>query len=307
MAHRRSRLKQFLVDTGASIAPGLTEKLLMGRTRRHNEDLQKRLGLSELYDKVAAQHGSSVLSGPFKGMKYTGRAAGSLATPKLLGSYEAELHPAIEAVLARSPDTVIDIGVAEGYYAVGLARRLPSARVIGYDIDADARNKCAAMARLNGLDQRIDIRGVCTHEALRESLTSATLVVCDCEGCEFDLIDPVAVPELASADLVVELHDFSRAGLGQTLVSRFASTHDTEILPAVTKDPAHYPLSDLSPTEQRLAVDELRHSPQQWVVMLARREKTHAIEPTLSDRRHTGDRGTSPLRRPSKAGVASLA
>ncbi len=74
------------VNLASRLVPGLTERILTARSRRHNERVQKRIGMYSLYDQVLAAFGSSVLAGPFRGMRFTGRAAGSLAVPKLIGS-----------------------------------------------------------------------------------------------------------------------------------------------------------------------------------------------------------------------------
>src|SRR3546814_3995983 len=43
-------------------------------------------------------YGLTVQAGPFAGMKYVAGAAGSLYSPKILGSYEQELHPYIRTL-----------------------------------------------------------------------------------------------------------------------------------------------------------------------------------------------------------------
>src|SRR5438105_426555 len=72
----------------------------------------------------------TVLDGPFRGLRYP--SASSLHSgllPKLLGTYEAELHGPIEHLLkSRTYGAVVDVGAAEGYYAVGFALRCPEAR-----------------------------------------------------------------------------------------------------------------------------------------------------------------------------------
>ena len=71
-----------------------------------------------------------VHAGPFAGMRYVDRSVGSCFIPKLLGTYERELAPKIERICRRQPGLVVDVGAAEGYYAVGLAMRIPEARII---------------------------------------------------------------------------------------------------------------------------------------------------------------------------------
>ena len=68
-----------------------------------------------------------VASGPFAGMRHGDIAVGSVLTVKLLGTYEKELWPIIDQIIATAYPLIIDIGAAEGYYAVGLAMRIPAA------------------------------------------------------------------------------------------------------------------------------------------------------------------------------------
>ena len=80
-------------------------------------------------DRAAAlflrHYGTRVLQGPFAGMNYLNRSHNSEFVPKLLGSYEAELSEVLEQIIAHDYRLIVDVGFAERYYAVGLARRCP--------------------------------------------------------------------------------------------------------------------------------------------------------------------------------------
>ena len=52
-----------------------------------------------------------------------------------------------------------------------------------------------------------------------------TLVLCDIEGAERELLDPEAAPALRGMDLIVESHDCVAAGTTRLLTARFQSTH----------------------------------------------------------------------------------
>ena len=69
-----------------------------------------------------ATRGRIVLSGPFAGMKYVNQSVGSMWFPKVLGTYELELASIIRGFCLARPPSVVDIGAAEGYYAVGVAQ-----------------------------------------------------------------------------------------------------------------------------------------------------------------------------------------
>src|SRR6266446_5569422 len=72
---------------------------------------------------VRSRTGGRVPKGPFAGMRYIDNAFGSAYVPKLLGIYERELNDCIERACALSFPLIIDIGAAEGYYAIGMALR----------------------------------------------------------------------------------------------------------------------------------------------------------------------------------------
>ncbi|MFM7443721.1 MAG: hypothetical protein ACKO2N_07380, partial [Tabrizicola sp.] len=91
---------------------------------------------------LAAREGTGVLDGPFKGMAYPVRAAEGARAARLLGVYEASLEPVIETIIARPYATVVDIGCAEGYYAVGLARRMGHTQVLAQDVSDEAQALC---------------------------------------------------------------------------------------------------------------------------------------------------------------------
>src|SRR4051794_35375378 len=80
-----------------------------------------------------------ILSGPFAGMRYLTDSVGSVLEAKLLGTYEKELHGIVSSLARKCFDLVIDIGAAEGYYAVGLARSMPSARIIAFEMTEEGQ------------------------------------------------------------------------------------------------------------------------------------------------------------------------
>lgn len=210
-------------------------------------------------DTMIEQYGSLVLSGPFAGMKYIRSAAGSALAPKLLGSYEAELHSAIAHSLDRERRVVVDIGCAEGYYAVGYAFRWQNATVYAFDSDENARQLCHHLAVLNRLQSRALVRGTCTNAKLRCIPLDDALIICDCEGAELELLRPDLVPGLRTSTLIVELHDSFQEGITDEIASRFSDSHDITLIHSRARDAGQYPeLRFLSSAKQRLALFEDR-------------------------------------------------
>ncbi len=207
----------------------------------------------------------SVQAGPFAGMRYLPFASGSGLLPKIVGSYEMEIQPAVAASIARAPENLINIGAGEGYYAVGYALRLPRLQVYAFDTDILARDRLQQLARRNGVAERLHIGGLCDPATLARRSDPRTLVVCDCEGCEGELLDPLRVPRLAAADLLVELHVERIPEIATILTARFASTHDATWFPMADRaGPFADVLARLMPEDRDLAVHE-RNERTEWL------------------------------------------
>ncbi|HEU4837470.1 MAG TPA: hypothetical protein VFS90_23775 [Pyrinomonadaceae bacterium] len=227
---------------------------------------RRRLG-----EKLIAAHGTRVQTGPFKGMQYVKSAIGSELCPKLLGSYEAELHEAVNKILRKQYERIINIGCAEGYYAIGLAMRQPRAFVVAFDFNPMARQLCEEMAALNHVSDRLLLGSECSHDDLRRAIGSKTLIFCDCESYEYELLRPDVVPQLAQVDMLVELHDFIDDRISPAIISRFSATHDITLIDSTDRNGSDYAsLQNFSARDRRLAVNEYRAYSQQWALMLHR-------------------------------------
>jgi Met-10+ like-protein len=171
-----------------------------------------------------------VRSGPFAEVRYVDDSIGSCYIPKLLGIYENELTAPVESICQRKPALIVDIGAAEGYYAVGLAVRNPQARVIAFEMNPKGQVALREMTALNNVSSRVEVRGKCELADLAAALgdTPRPVVVCDVEGYEEKLLDLQAVPALARTSLLVELHDFIIPGVTEELKKRFGATHHIE-------------------------------------------------------------------------------
>jgi hypothetical protein len=221
-----------------------------------------------LLGQLFGQQPLTVIDGPFKGLKYLRFSNGSALLPKLLGSYEKELHPALDEIVRGDYRRIVNIGCAEGYYAVGLALKLPQAEICAFEIDLAAQDRCRQLAELNGVFGRLKLQGACTVQALRPLADPRTLIVCDCEGAEMDLLDPEKVPGLLQTDLLVELHDFIDPRISETLFRRFKSSHRIRTIASTDRTPAAYPiLASLQPKDQSLALEEFRPGPMEWAFM----------------------------------------
>jgi hypothetical protein len=231
-----------------------------------------------IQNSVLQQQGTAVMQGPLKGLDFLPQSAEGCHIAKLLGCYEQPLQPYIEKVIQGPYTTILNIGCAEGYYAVGMARRMPTTTVLAHDLNPAAQRACGDLAQKNGVADRVSTGGLFTptdfaaHEATDGQ---RVLVLCDIEGAEHELLDLTSAPALRTMDLIVESHECLRPGITATLVERFRSTHSITIVhddgQRQLQDPPHW-FCNLAHLDQLLATWEWRTGPTPWLVMHAHRE-----------------------------------
>jgi SAM-dependent methyltransferase len=253
------------VDEG--LARLSAEPLTLQRLERQLRHLAKWRSIM-LANTQGVRSGEIIPAGPFAGMSYPIQAAEGCRAPRLLGAYEASLQPVVETVIDRAHAQILDIGCAEGYYAVGLARRMPATTVHARDTDPRARALCLALARANGVEDRIKLGSEVTHADFVLCEAAPTFILCDIEGAEGELLDPSRAPGLSCADILVEVHEGMRPGLLAALTARFTPTHrvtrlDRSLRPDLLPDWAES-LSDL---DRLLLLWEWRASPTPWLWM----------------------------------------
>jgi len=175
-----------------------------------------------------------VVAGPFEGLRYGGtRACCSALYPKLLGTYEHEIESFIQSSLADRHDLVVDVGAADGYYAVGFVVKSAGSNVIAFEQDERARKELGKLAELNGVSDRIQIRGKCGSGDLLALPTIRGLMIVDCEGFEEELLSPHVIQHLKTWDFIIETHDGYSADITKRLADRFSRTHSTVCVEAI--------------------------------------------------------------------------
>ncbi len=247
-------------------APRQFAALSSARSNRHGQRVLEQHGVPLLAEQFLAKYGAMVQSGPFAGMRYLDASIGSSFLPKLIGSYECELHPIIQKTLVTPYQSVVDVGSAEGYYAVGLARNLAGKpKVYAFDTDIAAQELCRQLADINDVKNQVVVAGYCDFEKLQSSLQGRALLICDCEGYELQLLDPKEVPALLTTEIIVELHDTPQIPVTPQIEARFTDSHSIEIISIEVRNPNLYPILDFfEPAQQQVALSEFRSGIQQW-------------------------------------------
>jgi len=231
------------------------------RAVRYEQGFRDRVGATALAERFVAEFGREIRHGPFAGMLYP--SDGDAAVAKYLGCYELEIRDWIESAVESKPPHVINIGAADGYYAVGFKRVSPASSVTAFELSSRARAACARTAARNECD--IALNGIATRRRIATLPASNGLVLCDCEGAEMDLLTPEVVDHLSDATVLVELHEGNRPGVTDTILCRFGATHDVEVR-ELRSDRGDVPaeLADWSPEEIEVALSEHRGIELRW-------------------------------------------
>ncbi len=219
---------------------------------------------------VLQNEGTIVSGGPFKGMQFLEHSAEGCHIAKLLGCYEQPLFEHLEKVFSSNFKVVLNIGCAEGYYAVGMARRMPEANILAFDTNTQAQVACQKLAAANGVSDRIQIGGKFEPKDFSLFDDPMTLVLCDIEGAELELLQPSLAESLKKKSIIVESHECLRAGITNTLISRFGESHDIiQVSDNGFREIPNVPqwFKNLSHLDQLLATWEWRSGPTPWLVM----------------------------------------
>jgi hypothetical protein len=246
--------------------------LVAERDRRRQLRFQECAGVRKMAQRVMGPCDNYVVGGPFKGMMLP-PAGDRILDPvaKMVGSYEAELHSVIEDAIQMRPPVFINLGAADGYYAVGFARRSSSTEVHAFELAPSARRVCRKSARSNGVAHQVVIHRRATAGSLTNVPLANAVILCDCEGAELDIFTEAVVPLLGATQVTVELHEAARPGVTAALTRRFAPSHECRIDRAQRREDQVYPsIRGLSETERHLALNELRFDGLAWATFRPR-------------------------------------
>ncbi len=190
------------------------------RKKEYMHQLKKKVDiLKNKYKKLIVQNG------PFKGMPYIENSYGSDFISKIEGDYEREISGWFDSI-KKEFELIVDIGCAEGYYAIGLARKFPKTKVIAYDISFEARKLCEELKKINKI-KNVEIKNYCSFKEIN-SFPKNTLIICDIEGGEKNILNPKKA-NFRNKTIIVEAHECFEKDIVKNILNRFKDTHNFEI------------------------------------------------------------------------------
>lgn len=210
-----------------------------------------------------------VLQGPFRGLKLVNENVFGSEIPKLLGSYEKELNAPLTAALNRSPNTICNLGAAEGYYALGCAKYKSVNHVIVFEALESGRRLITENLSANDIHSNVEVRGLCHEEVLWETLNSSKidLMLIDIEGAELDILSTRNIELLSNTELIIESHDFCQPDCMSHLQNSLKVTHDLEVIDSTPRCISDFPDVIFLPASLKLELmNERRPGIMQWLV-----------------------------------------
>jgi hypothetical protein len=152
-----------------------------------------------------------VSQGPFKGLQLnrdTWWGKSDLGA-QCLGVYEKEI---LDFVSAQEPfDTFLDIGAADGYYAVGLLHSKMAEKAICFEVSEDGQRVIKENWMINKSPGELEVYGEANEQSIASiaaTLPAKTLVLVDIEGFEFHLLSQKVISLLNKCTIVIEIHNW---------------------------------------------------------------------------------------------------
>lgn len=207
-------LAQLIKDESEFFRPIISEAQVLTDLQRESYRLEtvseRRHRISK---ELAAGFDGIVQAGPFRGMRLDPNPTWGVADQAgmLLGIYEAEVVDEIFSAKHSSQKTFVDLGAADGYYAIGgvFSKRFDHAHC--FETTVAGQDTILRNARINKVESRLSIHGHAGsyfHDNLGPINWDETFILCDVEGAEFDIFSDTALEAVRGATVLIEIHNW---------------------------------------------------------------------------------------------------
>ena len=155
-------------------------------------------------------HDCKVAHGEFKGMRLNKNnfwSKNDLIT-YILGVYEKHVVSQLIKFSKLNNKVFIDIGAADGYFAVGMAHSKFFKKVYAFEIETLARENLKKNAKDNFCDNKIFINKEANFNSLKKiiDIDEISTILIDIEGGEFELLSKDILNLVKKCMVIIELH-----------------------------------------------------------------------------------------------------
>lgn len=261
------RLVRRLSRPGLSWLLSSQEMHLLAKGDRSPRERRRRLGVE-----LGRRLDETVAYGPLQGVRLLPSTSwGEDRASMLLGLYEREV---VERIMRRSVayGRLVNVGAGDGLHTVGSLLKGFALSALAFEASEEGRERIAAIAALNGVADRLEIRGICrASDLLVLESSPSTLVLMDIEGGEFDVLTREVLEHFRDADLIVELHEWheeSEQGLARILADAERVGFVVTWLHTGPRDPGSIEELRTYSDDDRWAVcSEGRPEPMRWLCL----------------------------------------
>lgn len=222
---------------------------------------QERISL-EVFDSVNGQ----VKYGPFTGLHLNRETWwGKLDLgSQCLGLYEKELLDFIETLPDDRFSHFIDIGAADGYYAIGMLVSKKINHCICFEQSEKGQQTILTNWQRNQAPGKLKILGEANElslSSLRPEELQRSLVLIDIEGFEFELLSKAFLAKLQACTIIIEVHNWVENFLEKyaQLLRNAHHFFDIEMVERIDRTTSHLPeLRDMTDDNRLLFTSERR-------------------------------------------------
>ena len=241
--------------------------------------LRVNIGMQRAKDKawniLRERYNYHVAYGPFKGMKLSEDVWWSKndRITQTLGIYEEHILDKLRFFSAQGATSFIDVGAADGYFAVGMAYSKIYSQVFAFEIEPKGQEKIKQSANRNLCSHAVHVFGEANVTSIDKLISKdiKTTVLIDIEGAEYDFLSEEMLSLLSNSYVICELHPWLIKGgedLQKDLLARASKKFNIELFIRESYSPNIYPeFNDLSDEERLVAIGEGRKKNMQWLVL----------------------------------------
>ena len=230
---------------------------------------------NKVLNKIILEHGHQVAYGTFKGMKLSKNTYWSKndIITHILGVYEKHVLKKIIEFSKKGNYPFIDIGAADGYFAIGMAFSETFKKIYAFEIDEEGRRSLNRNIENNFCKDKVVVDIEANFETLKEIVdkNKSAVILIDIEGSEFDLLDDNLLQLLSNCYIVCELHPtLSTDGFEKQnmLINNAKAFFDVSIIQRESYSPNKFSeLNEFTDEERLIAFGEGRENNMNWLIL----------------------------------------
>lgn len=276
--HKKSLLKKFVQKIKED---GVFYHVMMFVHSVLKQPMQIEHVKRKILKKLIEKHNYKVAHGPFKGMKLNENPIWSKYDhiTQVLGVYEKNVLSKIIEFSQIDDSLFIDLGAADGYFAVGVASGGVFKKVCAFEINKKSQQCMINIAKNNDCMDKINIYDEANYDSIKKLLHNekhSPTILIDIEGAEYTLLDSKMLSLLSNCNVICELHPWVKKNgkrvyrkvEEENLLKNASKFFDVEMIQRESYSPNDFEeLSGFNEVERLIALSEGRGPNMHWLVL----------------------------------------